>query len=177
MQKQTISKMEDGNKDTQDEEFEKRVYDRWFKHLFETVNEPKTKACTKPETKFENTEKAQSHDIVGGFDFVPALRCRGWPKIAQDWIKQVRKWPSPEIVDRIVQEGFHLVVKAAQSWWPSRIRLQIIIFTRRIPTKSRDEQCTARLLPLFEEISSSLSFYCSRGFGHFSPEKPTSKNT
>lgn len=111
MQKQTISKMEDGNKDTQDEEFEKRVYDRWFKHLFETVNEPKTKACMKPVTKFKDTEKVQSHDIVGGFDFVPALRCQGWPKIAQDWIKQVRKWPSPQIVDRIVQEGFHLVVK------------------------------------------------------------------
>ena len=110
-QKQTISKMEDGNKDTEDEEFEKRVYDRWFKHLFETVNEPKTNARTKPETKFKDTEKAQSHDIVGGFDFVPALRCHGWPKVAQDWIKQVRKWPSPQIVDRIVQEGFHLVVK------------------------------------------------------------------
>lgn len=110
-QKQTISKMEDENKDTEDEEFDKRVYDRWFKHLFETVNEPKTNARTKPETKFKDTEKAQSHDIVGGFDFVPALRCHGWPKVAQDWIKQVRKWPSPQIVDRIVQEGFHLVVK------------------------------------------------------------------
>ena len=101
--------LEDKNKE--EEEFDKRVHDRFFKHLFETeTGEAKAEAPSKG-TKFKDTDKAQVHDIVGGFDFVPALRCRGWPKVAQDWIQRERKWPSPQIVDKIVQEGFHLVVK------------------------------------------------------------------
>ena len=76
--------------------------ERWFEHLFGTVTESN-------ETKFEDTEK--SYERVGGIDFVPAFRSLGWPKVARDWIKRERKWPSPDMVDRVVQEGFHLVVK------------------------------------------------------------------
>ena len=59
----------------------------------------------------KDTEEVQPHNLVGGFDFVPALRSQGWPQVARDWIKRERKWPPPDVVDKIVQEGFHLVVK------------------------------------------------------------------
>ena len=75
-----------------------------IEHLFGTTeNEVPTKG-----TKFKDTQKER---IVGGFDLVPAFRCRGWPKVAREWIKRVRKWPPPGTVDKVVQEGFHLVVK------------------------------------------------------------------
>ena len=50
--------------------------------------------------------------IAGGFDVVPALKCSGWPKVAMEWINRERNWPSPDIVAKVVNEGFHLVVKS-----------------------------------------------------------------
>ena len=47
----------------------------------------------------------------GGFDQVPALKSPGWPKVAREWIKRECKWPSPDKVRKVVQEGVHLVVK------------------------------------------------------------------
>ena len=64
------------------------------------------------ETKSKNAGGAKLEDmVVDGTDFVPAFRSRGWPEVAREWIKRERKWPSPEVVDRVIQEGFHLVVK------------------------------------------------------------------
>ncbi|KAJ7330639.1 hypothetical protein OS493_022254 [Desmophyllum pertusum] len=54
---------------------------------------------------------AKEYKRKGGMDFVPALRSGGWPKVARDWNKRERKWPSPEMVDKVIQEGYHLVVK------------------------------------------------------------------
>ena len=89
---------------------EERIYDHWFDHLFE--KETDAKADTPPKGgKPKDTEEAQPHNLVGGFDFVPALRSQGWPQVARDWIKRERKWPPPHVVDKIVQEGFHFVVK------------------------------------------------------------------
>ncbi len=58
------------------------------------------------ESKFEVTEL-----VKNGIDFIPAFRSHGWPKVAREWIQRERKWPCPEIVDKVIQEGFHLVVK------------------------------------------------------------------
>ena len=77
--------------------------DYMTEHLFKTVTEE-----AKPASKKKDSPKAP---IVGGFDLVPAFRSPGWPKVAMEWIKRERKWPSPDIVHKIVQDGFHLVVK------------------------------------------------------------------
>ena len=45
-------------------------------------------------------------------EFIPAFRCLSWPMVAQEWRKRQRKWPSPDVVDKVIREGFHLVVKA-----------------------------------------------------------------
>ena len=46
------------------------------------------------------------------FEKIPAFRSLKWPMVAQEWRKRQRKWPSPHVVDKVIREGFHLVVKA-----------------------------------------------------------------
>ena len=81
------------------------MYNRWVENLLgvETQTE---------QTQFQGTEKARLHERVKfGMDIVPAFRTSGWPEVARGWISRKRMWPSPDIVDKIVQEGCHLVVK------------------------------------------------------------------
>ena len=59
--------------------------------------------------------KESLHHAVGGVDIVPAFKAPGWPMVAQEWIRRERKWPSQEVIDQILQEGFHLVVKAPKN--------------------------------------------------------------
>ena len=49
------------------------------------------------------------------FECIPAFRCLTWPMVAQEWRKRQRKWPSPDVVDQVIREGFHLVVKAPKN--------------------------------------------------------------
>ena len=77
-----------------------------FEHIFGPVSQ-ESKAPWK-ETDVKDSKKAT---IAGGVDLVPALRCPGWPRVAEDWIKRKRKWPSLDVINKVVQEGFHLVVK------------------------------------------------------------------
>ena len=48
-------------------------------------------------------------------EYIPAFRCLTWPMVAQEWRKRQRKWPSPDVVDKVIREGFHLVVKAPKN--------------------------------------------------------------
>ena len=59
-------------------------------------------------------EKSSDH-AKGGVDIVPAFKAPGWPMVAQEWIRRERKWPSQEVIDQILQEGFHLVAKAPKN--------------------------------------------------------------
>ena len=59
----------------------------------------------------EETAKSKEYKRKEGVDLVPALRSQGWPKVAKEWIKRDRKWPPPEVVDKVIQEGHHMVVK------------------------------------------------------------------
>ncbi|KAL3842131.1 hypothetical protein ACJMK2_020179 [Sinanodonta woodiana] len=45
-------------------------------------------------------------------DFVPALKCSGWPSPAVGWLTRPRLWPSERLVREIFQLGFHVVAKA-----------------------------------------------------------------
>ena len=73
---------------------------RWLEHMLGTGTEMKA-----------GTAKSKEYKRKEGVDLVPALRSQGWPKVAREWIKRDRKWPSPEIVDKVIQEGYHMVVK------------------------------------------------------------------
>ena len=68
----------------------------------------------KEATNVTDFEKSSDHQ-QGGVDIVPAFKAPGWPIVAQEWIRRERKWPSQEVIDQILQEGFHLVVKAPKN--------------------------------------------------------------
>ena len=53
------------------------------------------------------------HAPVRNFDFVLAIKCEGWPLCAQEWIFRPRCWPSQDLVQTIVKEGFHIVCKSS----------------------------------------------------------------
>ena len=67
------------------------------------------------ERQLIDTSEVQNLKVEGGVDYVPALKSPGWPKVAQEWTTRERKWPSQDVVDKIVQEGFHLVVKPSKT--------------------------------------------------------------
>ncbi|KAL9965289.1 hypothetical protein ACROYT_G029064 [Oculina patagonica] len=67
------------------------------------------------ELQFPYSDESQKCTQSLSFDVVPALQARGWPKVAREWINRRRKWPSPDTVYRIIQEGFHIVVKPPKS--------------------------------------------------------------
>ena len=48
-------------------------------------------------------------------DCIPAFRCLTWPPVAQEWWIRERKWPLPDVVDKVTREGIHLVVKAPKN--------------------------------------------------------------
>ena len=92
---------------------EKQMQYRRFEHRSETNTE--TKGNSSKETNFKDNNEVHLRQIVGGIDFVPAFKSPGWPRVAREWNKRERKWPSPDVVDNIVQEGFHLVAKAPKN--------------------------------------------------------------
>ena len=88
----------DSEDTTRQQEKIKAESKQWYEHLLR---------ATKNEAHFQQR--------VGGLDFVPAFKSQGWPKVAQEWVKRKRKWPSPDMVDKVIQEGFHLVVNAPEN--------------------------------------------------------------
>ena len=83
-------------------EREKLHLKRWLNHL---IGEESGNKEHRVEEKDSITRKR-------GMDLVPALRSRGWPKASRDWLERERKWPSVEMVTKIIDEGYHLVVKS-----------------------------------------------------------------
>ena len=91
-----------------------KAVEQLFKQLFTKENKEKKDLFQEQILKGnkKNPVPFGQNQVVAGIDFVPALKSRGWPKVAQEWVRRQRKWPSPEIVDSIIQDGFHLVVKS-----------------------------------------------------------------
>ena len=53
------------------------------------------------------TEIEDSHDIV------LSIRCDGWPRCALEWLQRDRLWPDRNLVQKICQDGFHIVPKSS----------------------------------------------------------------
>ena len=92
---------------------EKRILNLFFDHLFGSTSELGEHSI-KEAAKVTDFEKCSDHQ-KGGVDIVPAFKAPGWPMVAQEWIRRERKWPSQKVIDQILQEGFHLVVKAPKN--------------------------------------------------------------
>ncbi|KAK3755580.1 hypothetical protein QZH41_005956 [Actinostola sp. cb2023] len=62
----------------------------------------------------DSTREEVNHlenEIQSGIDLVPAFIARGWPQVARTWLTRGRAWPSPQIISKVLENGFHLVVK------------------------------------------------------------------
>ena len=77
-----LSRNPDGTQGDEEKGFEQCIQNRSFDCLFGTVGETEGNPST--ETNIKDSDKVQLHQRVGGMDFVPAFRSRGWPKIATD---------------------------------------------------------------------------------------------
>ena len=109
--KEQTSKGSPANLEYQSTDPLQKVRNRWLQHLLLTETSDATGTAPHKTESSDGTEKTMFHQQASGIDFVPALRSRGWPKVAHDWLKRERKWPSPKMANKVIQEGFHLVVK------------------------------------------------------------------
>ena len=89
----------------------KRILNPFLDHMIALSITEAREHSIKEAANVTDFEKSSDHQ-EGGVDIVPAFKAPGWPMVAQEWIRRERKWPSQEVIDQILQEGFHLVVKA-----------------------------------------------------------------
>jgi len=90
------------------------------KHYCKGGEEESIVDCTCLSSEDENEYFSESNDSFLSkakmlIEYIPAFRCLTWPMVAQEWRKRQRKWPSPDVVDQVIREGFHLVVKAPKN--------------------------------------------------------------
>ena len=77
----------------------------------EEVDEgPSIVVCSQASRRATN-QSPLVHFPVEEFDFVLAIKCDGWPLCAQEWPSRPRCWPNQDIVQTIVESGFHIVCK------------------------------------------------------------------
>ena len=76
---------------------------------------PSIEVCSKTPSneKVKDVKSFLKNFPKNEFDFVLAIKCNGWPLCAQEWIFRPRCWPSQDLVQKIVKEGFHIVCKSS----------------------------------------------------------------
>ena len=53
------------------------------------------------------------YKILTGSDVVLAISCDGWPFCAREWITRDRNWPQDDLIQKIINDGFHIVPKSS----------------------------------------------------------------
>ena len=53
------------------------------------------------------------NEFFTGCDIVLAISCDGWPSCAKEWITRDRIWPQCDLVQKITDDGFHIVPKSS----------------------------------------------------------------
>ena len=51
--------------------------------------------------------------VLTKIDKVIVFECEGWPAVAKHWPKRKRNWPTKQIIDHVINGGYHLVPKAS----------------------------------------------------------------
>ena len=52
-------------------------------------------------------------EVFTGCDIVLAISCDGWPSCAREWITRDRIWPQTDLIQKIINDGFHIVPKSS----------------------------------------------------------------
>ena len=85
------------------------------KEVVENVDEGPSVAVSSsyPVSEEANSLSELMHFQAEKFDFVLAIKCDGWPLCAQEWPSRSRCWPSDDIVQTIIDDGFYIVCKSS----------------------------------------------------------------
>ncbi|CAC5400291.1 unnamed protein product [Mytilus coruscus] len=84
----------------------------YFKN--ETFQQLLKDSDTQFHTYFSDDLKCEPHGQLS-MDQVPAIKCSGWPRPAEDWVIRKRKWPPSTIIDEVLATGYELVAKSLPS--------------------------------------------------------------
>ena len=57
--------------------------------------------------------------IIGHIDLVPSIQCDLWPVTAEEWKTRRRLWPQRSLINKIIEEGHHVVAKASPGGDPN----------------------------------------------------------
>ena len=60
-----------------------------------------------------NFLKDMHNEAFSGCDLVLAISCDGWPSCAREWITRDRIWPQTDLIQKIINDGFHIVPKSS----------------------------------------------------------------
>ena len=52
-----------------------------------------------------------TYKVIASSDITLGISCGGWPRCALEWLSRDRRWPDTNLVQKICQEGFHIVPK------------------------------------------------------------------
>jgi hypothetical protein len=85
------------------------------KEEVEKVDEgPSLAVCCEPPGNWEEWSISKRGSLpVEEFDFVLAIKCNGWPLSAQEWLSRTRCWPNQDIIQKVIKDGFHVVLKSS----------------------------------------------------------------
>ena len=66
-----------------------------------------------PVDPFDYIEYTMLNKMIASRDIILSIRCDGWPRCAWEWLTRTRHWPDENLVQKICQEGFHIVPKSS----------------------------------------------------------------
>ena len=66
-----------------------------------------------PEDPFQYASDIIWYKIIASSDIILTIRCDGWPRCAWEWLSRDRRWPDKNLVQKISQDGFHIVPKSS----------------------------------------------------------------
>jgi hypothetical protein len=84
------------------------------KEEVEKVDEGPSAVCCEPPGNWEEWSVSKHGCLpIKEFDVVLAIKCNGWPLSAQEWLSRPRCWPNQDIIQKIIKDGFHVVLKSS----------------------------------------------------------------
>ena len=61
----------------------------------------------------ESLVNVMLYKMMASSEIILCIRCDGWPRCALEWLSRDRLWPNKNLVEKICQEGFHIVPKSS----------------------------------------------------------------
>ena len=66
-----------------------------------------------PNDFFQSMANMILFKMIASSDIILCIRCDGWPRCSWEWLQRDRLWPDRNLVQKISQDGFHIVPKSS----------------------------------------------------------------